>query len=84
MGTTFNCKRCAELLLEYSDDTLDAEAKIEFESHMQACECCRVLMATYKKTSSLCCAALKATVPKDVEERVVSFLRGKLRAPKGH
>ena len=87
MGATMdnlNCKRCTELLLDYQEGTLDAETTVEFEQHMKNCECCRVLLATYAKTSSLCCATLKAVVPKDVEDRVLSFLRGKMQGFKGH
>lgn len=74
-----NCKRCAELLLEYQEGGLDASAKQAFEQHMTGCECCRVLLATYQKTSKLCCSALKAAVPADVEGRVLAFLKNKLK-----
>jgi anti-sigma factor RsiW len=79
-----NCKRCAELLLEYADNGLDASTKQSFEQHMGHCECCRILMATYQKTSKLCCSALKAKVPHDVEARVLSFLKSKLSRPNSH
>ncbi len=73
-----NCKHSTELLLEYTDGTLDEAARVDFEHHMERCAGCRILLATYRKTTTLCKKALHAAVPHDVEERVLSFLRKRL------
>jgi len=75
-----NCKHSAELLLDYTDGALDEDQRASMETHLSACPGCRVLLATYKKTTSLCRKALHAAVPQDVEDRLISFLRSRLRA----
>ncbi len=69
------CKRAAELLLDYQDGTLDMDDKGRLESHLAHCAACRAFTATYKTTTSLCRRVLAATVPSDVEDRLISFLR---------
>ncbi|MCC6809062.1 MAG: zf-HC2 domain-containing protein [Deltaproteobacteria bacterium] len=73
-----NCKRIAELLLDYHDGTLDADDVLVVETHMTACGPCRACAATYKATSKLCKKTLAAAVPQDCEDRLLSFLRAKI------
>jgi len=40
------------------------------------------MFATYKKTTSLCHKVMHATVPADIEDRLISFLRGHLGSKK--
>ena len=73
-----NCKRIAELLLDYHDGTLDADDVLVVETHMTACGPCRACAATYKASIKLCKRALASAVPHDTEDRLLKFLRGKL------
>lgn len=73
-----NCKRAAELLLDYYDGSLDADDVLTLETHMSACNTCRACAATYRATTKLCKMTLSSAVPQDTEERLLSFLRGKL------
>jgi anti-sigma factor RsiW len=73
-----NCKRAAELLLDYYDGSLDADDVLVLETHMSVCGPCRACAATYKATTKLCKKALASAVPADCEDRLLSFLRDKL------
>jgi anti-sigma factor RsiW len=71
------CKRAAELLLDYHDGTLDVDDRQELDAHLAQCATCRAFVATYKTTTSLCRKVLSSTVPADIEDRLLSFLRSK-------
>jgi anti-sigma factor RsiW len=72
------CKSVAEQLLDYLDGELTEADTRDFETHLGDCATCRALLATYKKTTSLCRKTLLAGVPKELEDRCLSFLRAKL------
>lgn len=77
---SMNCRRAAELLLDFLDGELELAVSQELELHLHACQPCKVLVGTYKKTTILCRKALLAHVPADLEDRLVSFLRSQLAA----
>lgn len=73
-----NCKHAAELLLDYQDNALDAEHHQQLEGHLGVCPPCKALASTYRATASLCKKVLSSSVPQDIEDRLLGFLRSKI------
>ena len=75
-----NCKDSIDRLLEYLDGEVPPEVKEHLEQHFQGCSPCDEFMKQYRETPSLCRKALlKSTMPREVAERLTSFLRDSLR-----
>lgn len=74
-----NCQHSLSLLQEYLDGTLPAEEKVALDRHFKACPPCIDFVKKYKATPKLCQQALSEEMPKDVGDRLSSFLRAKCK-----
>ena len=75
----FNCKDSIDLLLEYLDGEVTAEVKQHLEEHIHGCSPCEEFLKQYKETGPLCRKALRARMPREVADKLTSFLRESLR-----
>ena len=78
--TMFNCKDSIDRLLEYLDGEVPAEVKQHLEEHLDGCAPCEEFLRQYRETAPLCRKALlRSKMPKEVAERLTSFLHESLR-----
>ena len=71
---TRDCDALKERLSEYIDGELDSRLCDEIETHMSACENCRVLVDTMRKTILLFRQQSPAEIPSDVQARLYKVL----------
>ena len=69
-----NCKALLGDLSEYIDGELPPELCAEIEKHLEACENCRVVLNTTRRTIDLVQAPADEAVPADVRERLFKRL----------
>ena len=58
------CRECVEFLMDYLDQTLDADVRATFERHLTACPNCVRYLESYKTTTTVC---KKAFEPREGE-----------------
>ena len=75
----FNCKDSIDKLLEYVDGDATHEVQKNLEEHVRGCVPCEEFLKQYKATGPLCRKALRAQMPREVAEKLTSFLRETLR-----
>ncbi len=75
----FNCKDSIDLLLEYLDGDVTVEVNQHLEEHLKGCSPCEEFLKQYKQTGTLCRKALRAKMPREVADKLTSFLRDSLR-----
>ncbi len=68
------CRQLLRLLSDYIDDELEAALCRELEAHLAACENCRIVVDTLRKTVLLYRSAYPPTLPAEVEERLFQVL----------
>ena len=74
----FNCKDSIDLLLEYLDGEVSPQVKEHLEQHFQGCTPCEEFLKQYRETGKICREALRAHMPREVADRLTSFLRESL------
>jgi anti-sigma factor (TIGR02949 family) len=74
MYMTHDCDALTERLSEYIDGELDPRLCAEIEAHLSACENCRVLVDTTRKTILLYRRQSPAEIPSDVRARLYKAL----------
>ena len=76
----YSCQEIIDLLTEYIDGDLNAAEKREFERHIADCAPCRAFLRTYRKSDEIARTTLEPpAVPVELQRRVRSFLRERLR-----
>lgn len=75
MSATSTCQDCIDLLLDYVDGELSAEAKAKLDEHFHGCQPCEDFLATYQATSTLCRRSLAKKMPESVAAKLHDFLR---------
>ena len=73
------CKHSISLLQEFLDGTLPPEEREALERHFKACPPCIDFVKKYKATPGVCKQALAEEMPKDMTERLKSFLHDKCK-----
>jgi len=73
------CQHSLSQLQDYLDGTLSPEEKAKLDRHFRACPPCIDFVRKYKATPQVCAKALDHDVPKDMGDRLTSFLRDKCR-----
>lgn len=76
-GADVDCQGVANLLTEYVEQGLSSRDRASFEEHLKYCPPCIEFMGQYQKASSTCREVLLARVPRDLENRLLSFLRAR-------
>ena len=71
----FNCKDSIDVLLEYLDGDATPEVRQRLEEHIHGCTPCEEFLKQYKETGALCRKALRARMPREVADKLTSFLR---------
>jgi anti-sigma factor RsiW len=64
------CRECAELLLEFLDGELSADAALRIQRHLEACPPCVTFVETYRITVTLTRQLPCAELPPDVAQRL--------------
>ena len=73
------CQHSLGLLQEYLDGTLPDDEKAALDRHFKACPPCIDFVKKYKATSCVCQMALAGEVPKEMAERLSTFLHDKCK-----
>lgn len=71
------CRECVEFLMEYLDETLDADVRATFERHLAACANCVRYLESYKVTTTICRKAFEvheSDVSLDVPEELIQAI----------
>jgi anti-sigma factor RsiW len=75
------CRECVEFLMEYLDETLEAEVRVTFERHLAACANCVRYLESYKVTTTLCKKAFEVgdseRMPDVPEELIQAILKAR-------
>ena len=81
-GTTrMTCRDAIDILGDFLDEVLSADALSELEAHLRGCEPCRVYLNTYRKTRELVGRAGQTEMPPELKERLRLFLLSRLGTP---
>lgn len=76
------CKDFLRELNEYLDDSVDPETKRHWQSHVDECPNCFVIVDTTKRTLAVYKGCTEQAVPEDVRSRVWKALDKKMAASK--
>lgn len=74
-----DCKELVNLLGDYVDDTLPAADKSAVDGHMHQCAPCMAFLKQYRFAPSAAREVLLKEVPSDLENRLLSFLKGRCK-----
>jgi anti-sigma factor RsiW len=72
-----NCREVVEFLMEYLSGELEADQRLAFEEHLEACPECVTYLQSYKETVKLGKAVFKKPderVPDEVPEELVQAI----------
>ncbi|MBI2897496.1 MAG: zf-HC2 domain-containing protein [Deltaproteobacteria bacterium] len=73
------CRELAlDLLCDYYEGDLPEPTARQLEVHVEHCRPCAALLNTYRKTTELSRAALRAEIPKECEHALHEFLNAHL------
>jgi hypothetical protein len=72
-----DCRRLETLIGDYVDDRLPGHVKGAVDEHMGQCAPCMAFLKQYRFAPEAARRMLLRAVPKELEERVLSFLRQK-------
>jgi anti-sigma factor (TIGR02949 family) len=76
------CKQFLQELNEYLDETVGPETKQHWQSHVDECPNCFVIVDTTKRTLAVYKGCSEQDVPKDVSSRLWEALDKKMAAAK--
>jgi len=74
------CRDAIDVIAEFLDQTLPAEAGRELEAHLGDCDACRAYVNTYRSTRSLVGQAGRIEMPAELRARLRRFLLNHLGA----
>ena len=75
--TNVVCASGVELLMEYLEGELPADLSADLEAHVAGCQRCVAFIASYRATPRILREATLASLPPDLEESLLAFLRGR-------
>lgn len=78
-NTPVDCRRVADLLGEYVDEQLTPDLKTAVETHMSMCAPCIAFLKQYRFAPQAARQVLLRSVPVELEDRLLSFLRAKCK-----
>jgi hypothetical protein len=74
-----DCKELVNLLGDYVDETLAPEDKHAVDGHMHQCAPCMAFLKQYRFAPSAVRETLLKEVPRDLETRLLSFLKDRCK-----
>jgi anti-sigma factor RsiW len=74
-----DCRRLVDLLGDYVDDQLDADQKQAVDAHVAQCAPCVAFLRQYRFAPTAVREHLLRSVPVDLENRLLSFLRDRVK-----
>jgi predicted anti-sigma-YlaC factor YlaD len=82
MKDFFKCQECVDLLTDYLEGSLEVEVKRRLDEHLAGCAPCINFVRTFEKSQDLTnrLREQQVNVPREVQERVKSFLKVELVA----
>ena len=75
--TDVACASGVELLMDYLEGTLPAEVSADLEAHVAGCPRCTAFVASYRETPRILREASAVTLPPDLEDSLLQFLRSR-------
>ncbi|MFQ5830065.1 MAG: anti-sigma factor family protein [Candidatus Methylomirabilia bacterium] len=69
------CSAIADLLADYLEGSLPAETARSLEAHLEGCQPCIAFVNTYKGTVQAVRKLRDSEIPKELRDRLCSFLR---------
>jgi hypothetical protein len=73
------CKEIADLLSKYLNNSLQAQVKRQFETHLKICPDCAAFLKTFRKTVSVVHAIRAENMPENVRRNILGFLQSRAR-----
>jgi anti-sigma factor RsiW len=70
------CRECVDLLGDYVDGTLAKHQAELLEWHLEACAPCVAFVNTYRGTVDAARRLRQATMPPELHQRLIAFLKG--------
>lgn len=74
------CRDIVELLEDYLDGALDPETTSALEAHLADCQDCTAFINTYRGTVQSSRALSERQLPRELRERLITFLRRQARS----
>ena len=72
------CESGVELLMEYLEGELPADAREAIDAHVAGCPRCAAFIASYRQTPKLLRAATASTLPADLQASLLRALKERL------
>ena len=69
------CEQVVDLLVDFLEGDVTPETRSALLMHLDHCPPCDDFLKQYRKTSDICREELKASVPSELQARVLAFLR---------
>ena len=79
MSTSVVCASGVGLLMDYLEGTLPLDVRADLDVHVAGCPRCTAFVASYRETPRILREASAVTVPADLEESLLRFLRSRRR-----
>lgn len=77
MTSDVACASGVELLMDYLEGVLPSDRSADLEAHVAGCPRCSAFLASYRETPRILREASAVTMPPDLEESLLSFLRSR-------
>ena len=71
------CASGVELLMDYLEGVLPSDVSADLEAHVAGCPRCTAFVASYRETPRILREASAVTLPPDLEESLLRFLRSR-------
>jgi anti-sigma factor RsiW len=79
MSAAVVCASGVGLLMDSLEGTLPADVRADLDAHVAGCARCKAFVASYRETPRIVREASAVTVPADLEESLLRFLRSRVR-----
>jgi len=75
-----DCRECMDLLCDYVDGSLPKHQAELLEWHLEGCSPCVAFVNTYKGTVDAARRLRETTLPPELQQKLVAFLKRSARA----
>jgi anti-sigma factor RsiW len=77
MKSDLVCASGVDLLMDYLEGVLPSDLSADLEAHVSGCPRCTAFLASYRETPRILREASAVTMPPDLEESLLRFLRSR-------